>query len=310
MTVIGRNIMKKHKATYEEMITDMRTKDIKFELISTHNSIKYLKNNNYYFKLTAYRKNFKKINGKYHDLDFAYLVDLATIDSHLRYLLIDMCLDIEHSIRTKLLDLITMDFREDGYSIVKDFKESNPFGYETTMNFIKKNKYSTGPSGMHAKHHNNPSIWMLVENMTFGTLCYFAEFYYKRSNYNNIKPIKELIRFAKNLRNASAHNSCLILNLFKNTESIHPSRYIKEVNNRNYGIERKYLTDRKINDLISLFYLHSQYTSKKVRAYNIRNCKLFIIRCKKNETYYKNCPSLKRVFEIFIKIVDSNLKLL
>lgn len=293
------------------MIADMEEKDIQFNLISTHDSIEYLRNNNYYFKLTAYRKNFKKENGKYCDLDFAYLVDLATIDAHLRYLLIDMCLNIEHSIRTKLLDQITMDEREDGYSIVEGFKESNPEGYNTTMQFVERYKYSKGPNGMHAKHHDNPSIWMLVENMSFGVLCYFAEYYYSKSNFNNIKSISYLIRYAKNLRNASAHNSCLILNLFEDTEELqYPSRYVREINNRNYQIEESYLHDRKINDLISLFYLHSQYTSKKVRAYNLRDCYSFITRCRKNEQYYKNCPKLKKAFEIFTKIVDSNLKLL
>ncbi|MQS89259.1 Abi family protein [Companilactobacillus mishanensis] len=300
--------MEKHKATYEEMISDMKAKGITFNFITVDESIKYLKTNNYYLKLTAYRKNFKKANGKFQDLDFKYLVDLATIDAHLRYLLMNMCLDIEHFIRTKLLDLITMDSREDGYSIVEDFKEYNSTGYSQTMDFIAKNRYSQGPHSMHEKHHNKPSIWMLVENMTFGTLCYFAKFYYLRSNYNSIKHIRKLIGFVKNLRNACAHSNCMILNLLKDTESINPSREIKEINNRNYQIERKYLSDRKINDLISLFYLHSLYASKKARAYNVKDCKSFISRCKRHKEYYQNCPNLKQVFEVFNKIVDTNLK--
>jgi len=80
--------MEKHKATYHEMIDDMKEKGIKFDLISEKSTIEYLRKNNYYFKLTAYRKNFEKKNGSYANLDFAYLVDLATIDAHLRYLIL------------------------------------------------------------------------------------------------------------------------------------------------------------------------------------------------------------------------------
>jgi len=65
--------MEKRKYTYKEMINYMKSKGIKFELMNEQQAIKYLRKENYYFKLTAYRKNFPKVNGKYVDLDFAYL---------------------------------------------------------------------------------------------------------------------------------------------------------------------------------------------------------------------------------------------
>jgi len=303
--------MEKHKATYHEMIDDMKEKGIEFDLISERNAIEYLRKNNYYFKLTAYRKNFERKNGSYADLDFAYLVDLATIDAHLRYLILDMCLDIEHAVRSKILDLITTDNREDGYQIVEDFRKFNPKGYNSTMEFVKKNKYSIGLNGMHAKHHDRPSIWMLLENMTFGTLCFFAEFYYERSHYKTIKPISDLLKFTKNLRNACAHNNCLILNLFKNTENIkNTPRTITEINNRYYKIDNNLLHDRKINDLLSLFYLHSKYTSKKTKAYNIKNCRKFLKRAERNKQYYEKCHELKIVYKTFCQFIDSNLRML
>lgn len=59
---------------------------ITFNNISKERALEYLKNNNNFFKLSSYRKNFPKRNGtdKYINLDFSHLADLAVIDTRLR----------------------------------------------------------------------------------------------------------------------------------------------------------------------------------------------------------------------------------
>ena len=44
---------------------------------------------------------------EYKKLDFGYLKELSTIDMYLRYIVMDMCLDIEHVIKVRLIKNIT-----------------------------------------------------------------------------------------------------------------------------------------------------------------------------------------------------------
>ena len=112
----------KKSLSYNEQIEHMKNKGITFNIIAENEAKDFLINNNYFLKLYAYRKNYYKTkDGKYINLDFAYLKELSTIDMHLRYLIVEMCLDIEHAIKVKLLNKVQQVSNEDGYNIVKNF---------------------------------------------------------------------------------------------------------------------------------------------------------------------------------------------
>lgn len=106
------NIKLKPLMKISEMIPYLKTKNIKFELISEESAEKYLHDNNNYYSLTSYNNNFEKymIDGvfvnKYIDLDFAYLKDLAIIDHRVRLLLFKMIIDIEHYLKKLVVTTI------------------------------------------------------------------------------------------------------------------------------------------------------------------------------------------------------------
>lgn len=95
-----------------DMIPYLKQKNIKFNYISEKAAEEYLKLNNNYYNLTSYKHNFErylydgKFINKYIDLDFAYLMDMATIDYRLRLLLFKMIIDIEHYLKIKILNTI------------------------------------------------------------------------------------------------------------------------------------------------------------------------------------------------------------
>lgn len=94
-----------------EMVPYLKNKNIKFELVSEYDAEKYLKENNNYYNVTAYKNNFPKyqcgqLAGKYIDLDFAYLKDLSIIDYRTRMLLFKMIIDIEHYLKIRILNKV------------------------------------------------------------------------------------------------------------------------------------------------------------------------------------------------------------
>ena len=93
----------------DEQIEHLENKGVKFSIMDKNQE--FLANNNNYFKLTAYRKVFKKhpdglFVDKYVDLDFAMLKDLSIIDMRLRYALLHMALDIEHFAKVKIMSTL------------------------------------------------------------------------------------------------------------------------------------------------------------------------------------------------------------
>ena len=51
---------KKKLKSAEQLIEHMKSKGIKFNIVSEKEAIDYLENNNNYFKLAAFRKNYPK----------------------------------------------------------------------------------------------------------------------------------------------------------------------------------------------------------------------------------------------------------
>ena len=131
---------RKQLLSYQALIDKMVANGILFNIFDQNTAKDILQTRNYYYKISSYRKLFNKIDGK-NNIEFATLADLAVIDMQIRYFLMDICLDVEHSIKTALMDVITKNPKVDGYDIVKDYAVYNPIGFTNTKNALSKNNY-------------------------------------------------------------------------------------------------------------------------------------------------------------------------
>ena len=173
----------------DDLIHHMKVeKGIRFDIVSEEDAKHFLCEHNYYFKLAAYRGNYPKYPfgqkaGQYIDLDFAYLQELSVLDMYLRYIVLDMCLDIEHAVKVALIHDIEDNPSEDGYNIVKIFtQQSNSL---TKVKCYIKTSYA---KNIIQKYYKNCPIWVLCEVISFGDLCKLCNFY--NHLYSNRLPFK------------------------------------------------------------------------------------------------------------------------
>lgn len=294
------NNRRKPKLNYEEQINKLKSLGILFNEIQENEAKNILKNNSYFFKLSSFRKNFRKDNSGNYNIEFSALSDLATLDMRLRYTLLPMCLDIEHSLKTEILEKITNDSDEDGYQIIQDFINNHYGDLEKIFSCVTKRDGEVIPS--FKKYYDDPPVWVCLELMSFGQFSAFVEFYSDRTNDEELRKAGKFIKFAKNIRNKCAHSQPILLNLIprKNFNTEHELKAIGQ----KQGLSTQNLKVLSVIDILSLFILHSKYCSKAIKSN--RKTELLTFKSRKDRKYYhyRNTPSLSYFFLALNKMID------
>lgn len=296
--------MQKLMKTSDELIKHMKDKGILFNIVDEEQAKEILENRNYYLKLASYRNNYtKNQKDKYIDLEFAYLKELSDIDTKLRYLILQMTLDIEHFIKVEILNDIAENFKNDAYSIVQFFQTN----YQEVE--IKNKKSSKYCGELIAKYETNIPIWVFLEVISFGDLIKFYNYYintYSRFNKRNA----ELLYFVRSIRNAAAHSNCLIYNLKKGIPSSNKNKNSLISNYASHlgisKIARKKLNNPFFMDFTALFYAYKIFIKsermKKNRREEIKN--LFDKRILEKKDYFNKNETLKSAYKFCKIIID------
>lgn len=306
MINIDEHITNKKLLTSEQIIAHMEHKGILFDIISKNEAKIFLEQHSYYFKLAAYRKNYDKSLvgkniGKYINLDFAYLKDLYTIDVQLRSIILQMCLDIEHFLKTMLLKDIENNELEDGYNIVNKWDEQN-----FCRDKIKKYLKTSYCRELIIKYEPNYPIWVLVELISFGDLCKLIEFYNKI--YPKRLPFNVKLLFPiRDLRNACAHSNCLIHDVRADYGSKPNAIVLKAIQSmKDIGkrIRNTKLRNKPIHDFICLLYVYPLIVESNNLLRLRKNAlhQLIKKRMLKHVNYYEKNLTLQTTYQFIRKV--------
>lgn len=310
-----------------EMVDHLKLKNIKFERISEKDAENYLKNNNNYYNLTSYKNNFEKyfVDGifidKYIDLDFSYLKDLSIIDHRLRLILFKMIIDIEHYLKIKILNTIESIDEEDGYRIVNRYLKQDFYNVKfpkKVHNSIFKKVGSEYYQKIFSKYDldkdkklENIPIWEFLEIITFGELVNFYDFYTNEYKLKDENKDVYILRDIVKLRNAVAHNNCILSELNMKKNKYPPSyKIIQFLNNCDIGKDTrsKKLSNSRIRQITYTLYMFNEIVTSDGIKNNVKKDinELFFNRIIKHKEYYNNNELLKSIYCYFKKIIENN----
>ena len=295
--------------TSDELIEHMEKKGIAFTIDDKERAKDFLENHNYYMKLASYRANYKKHPegtpkaGQYINLEFAYLRELSTIDRHLRYLIIQMTLDIEHYLKVKLLNAIENNPAEDGYSIIQEFTVQNP----RSLQNIERHKSSDYCKELIEKYYPNFPAWVFMELISFGEFAHLCEFYHKKYGDQIVDRI--LLNSVQDIRNASAHSNCLINHLTpgKNRPHQRVVARVKNIRSIGQGSRDKKLHNKFLYDFVCLLFAYDEVVSSKTtKNQRFKELKGFFEgRMLENKAWFTNNTTITSAYEFAKKALDN-----
>lgn len=307
--------------TPKEQVEHLKSKGVRFALMSEADAEKYLAQNNNYFRLRSYRTSFGKVEegprkGQYANLDFKMLVDLSIIDMLLRNELLPMTLDIEHFAKVNLLQTIEQ-HEEDGYAIVQDFftARDHTDKYGTVHNRIKEDilrgKKSPYVAGLVNRHSDwNYPVWGFIEVIAFGAFLDFYKFCAERFDDGQLMDNYFLMQCVRGLRNACAHNNCILNDLKSSKRASFKPRYklamaLGPIDNLGSSARKSKLQNERFCQIATTLYLHKEWASSGIKEHRGDSLHEFANRMNKHLDYYKGNQQVTSSFEFIGKIIDA-----
>lgn len=298
-----------------DQVIHLESKGVQFSIMDKPAALHYLEYENNYFRLASYRKNYSKNPGgihvgKYIDLEFAYLVDLAAIDMQLRYCIMQMALDIEHHIKLDLLRSL-YDRGEDGYSIVCDYRSSLTDAqrdiYDNEISRMNRNIYC---GDLLRKYSSSLPVWVMFEVIPLGRLVSFYEFCANRFADKNMIYTYYQLLVCKEIRNASAHSSCILNDLrsgsIRYRTSSKVTQAIASIPGMNRNLRRNRMSNNRIQQIVTLLYTYNQIIrdNDMKRTASDRLSDLKDRMSQHIDYYYRNCV-ICNTFEFLREIIDA-----
>ena len=324
--------MNKPMKTVKELILHMKNKGIKFNIINEVDAEDHLNSHNNYFKLTSYRKNYTKYTsgsnkGKYENLEFAYLVELARLDVEIRSLLLNISLDIEHFLKVALIkaveDRMVDGKDEDGYKVLQGYLNADDIGNfddKVKASTKRKNQFNNKFSqnlknpycyGLIEKYNDEMPIWTYVELCSFGDIKDLIEYYSKTTGWSLGIDVITLDR-VRQIRNACAHGNCIINDLNHNSSNTIISRTPQFLANFliragiNQGARHNKMSNHRINQIVHLLYTFDKIVvTDNTRQRRLKEFKDLITgRLLEHQDYFKQNQLLITTYRFFEKIAN------
>ena len=263
----------------DEQIAHLKAKGVTFDLYAETDAADYLENANNLLRAASYRKLFpKQVEGanvgQYVNLDFAYLVDLSSIDRQLREALLAAAVDVEHFAKVGVLKRAEAE-GEDGYAIVGDYLAS--LSHDTRRRILagfrarggEGEKHDTYSGDLIARYVDDYPIWVFFEICEFGVFVDFYRYCAERWDDRAMLDGHYILKSVKAARNAAAHNCCIANGLtasgeaksFPISEPI--TRALNAAGMKNSKTRRKNLGNLRVAQIAAVLYSVNAFCTRE-----------------------------------------------
>lgn len=273
---------RKEKLTIAGQIEDLRRRGVRFDAGEVELARDCLAHRRSLLHLSAYRTLFPKHlegprKGKYIDLSFGDLVMLDELDSQLRDTFLKLTLEVENASRIRVLTTVSESPIEDGYEVVRDFLASLPPRNHDSICSELDNRSDPARQGFDIYHGNltrkylhDMPVWVFVEVVSFGPLLSLFRFCAERWGDREMLQDYYTIKQVKDVRNACAHQSCVINGFHPGRESGYrsPPKVCAFLTSRelpNSPSRRRKLANPRIKQLVCTLYMHADSTDNHTK---------------------------------------------
>ena len=258
-------------------------------------------------------------------MSFDQLRALAILDMKIRKSILSACIDVEHSLKIKILQEFEKN-SEDGYAIIQEFFKTN-LGQRAANNIAQKHTniyvkdlvdkyiYPKESSEIFSFKDKNDveynldlPIWAMLEVITFGELFNFYVFFYseKTSIQSRLPVPMEILHKVKNIRNACAHNNCLLNHLNDSSANIPPKigKYAKNLGISQNTIQKK-LKCNAFCEMVCTFYCLDDLATSQIRKHDYKDLSEIINDfCSKYYSLFEKNELVKTSIDFLKNIID------
>lgn len=207
----------------DALVAGLRSRGVTFGLVSEADAAAYLRDANNYLRCASYRALFDRKPpagegggpGDYANLDFGQLQDLSSIDRQLREAFLQICIDVEHFAKIHVLNRAYGE-GEDGYAVVADYvaglnhRERSRLSGSLAARAREGETHDEYTGDLIAHHLDDLPLWVFLKVVEFGFFVDFYRFCAERWGDAAMAQEHYVLKSVKALRNATAHNSCIV----------------------------------------------------------------------------------------------------
>ena len=228
---------------------------------------------------------------------------------HLRYIIVEMCLDIEHAIKVQLINAVTQNSDDDGYQLIKLYLKDE----DSSLNILKSiRSHKSGEycKDLIQKYYPYFPVWVLVELISFGDLLHLCQFYEKIYNCTLI-PDNKFMNTIRDLRNASAHSNCLMNKMTVQMEATKQpdskiTCFVKKMPEISATSRAKNLNKTFVYNMVTLLYVYNELMPSVAKQKKYLQLQEFLTgRAIKNKDYFKSNSQITGIYNFLKKVIDN-----